>query len=71
MKLNICKVLSSLQCRKYFPHMSLTGVGRTGIMSWMNLDSILAMPIEGSEFTVEMGNSMPMSVYVKGTDIEG
>ena len=25
MKLNICKVLSSLQCRKYFPHMSLTG----------------------------------------------
>ena len=25
MKLKICKVLSSLQCRKYFPHMSLTG----------------------------------------------
>ena len=23
MKLNICKVLSSLQCRKYFLHMSL------------------------------------------------
>ena len=23
MKLNICKVLSSLQCRKYFMHMSL------------------------------------------------
>ena len=24
MKLNIYKVLNSLQCRKYFPHMSLT-----------------------------------------------
>ena len=26
MKLNICKVLSSLQYRKYFPHMSLRGL---------------------------------------------
>ena len=29
------------------------------------------MPMKGKEFTVEMGNGMPMSVYVKRTDIEG
>ena len=31
----------------------------------MNLASTLAMPMEGSEITVEMGNCMPMS------DMEG
>ena len=38
--------------------------------SQMNLPLTLAMPMEGNQFNVEMGNGIPMSVYVKGTDIE-
>ena len=36
----------------------------------MYLTSNLNMPVEGSEFTVEMGYGMPMPVYVKGTDMD-
>ena len=39
--------------------------------SRMNLAATSAMRMKGSEFTVEIGNGMPMSVYVKGTDMEG